>query len=319
MTKIFKAYAPASAANLSVGFDLLGAALKPIDGAILGDEITISNEDSEPCSVEIEGKFAHKLPSDPKKNIVYDAYLMYKDELQKRGLKTENVHMVLSKNLPVCSGLGSSAASVVAAVVALDAIHGNVLGKEGCIDLMGRLEGKISGSIHYDNVAPCYFGGLQLIIEENGIISTTLPDFDNWYWVSCFPGIKVSTNAARKILPTEYKRSDVITYGRQLATFVHACHTGDDKLAAATLHDVIAEPYRASLIPGFTEAREYGKTLGSLGTGISGSGSAVFSIFEDLDKAKEMKEYLERNFIANEDGFCHVCKIDRQGAFAIEL
>ena len=79
MTKIFKAYAPALAANLSVGFDLLGAALKPIDGAILGDEITISNEDSEPCSIEIEGKFAHKLPSDPKKNIVYDAYLMYKD------------------------------------------------------------------------------------------------------------------------------------------------------------------------------------------------------------------------------------------------
>lgn len=319
MTKIFKAYAPASAANLSVGFDLLGAALKPIDGAILGDEITICQSEEPGCSVSICGKYAHKLPSDPKKNIVYDAYLMYKEELDKRGLKTLNVHMELSKNLPVCSGLGSSAASVVAAVVALDAIHSEVLGKNGCLELMGRLEGKISGSIHYDNVAPCYFGGLQLIVQENGVISTTLPDFDNWYFVSCFPGIKVSTNAARKILPKEYSRADVISFGRRLATFVNACHTGDDKLASSCLVDVIAEPYRASLIPGFTQSREYGASIGALATGISGSGSSVFSVFEDLEKANMMKEYLEKNFIANEDGFCHVCKIDRRGAFAEEI
>ena len=221
--------------------------------------------------------------------------------------------------MPVCSGLGSSAASVVAAVVALDAIHGEVLGRDGCLELMGKLEGKISGSIHYDNVAPCYFGGLQLIVQENAVISTTLPDFDNWYWVSCFPGIKVSTNAARQILPKEYARSEVITYGRRLAAFVHACHTGDDKLAASCLVDVIAEPYRASLIPGFEDARAHGVQLGALATGISGSGSSIFSIYEDLDKAHEMKEYLERNFIANEDGFCHVCKVDRRGAFAQQV
>ena len=179
MSKIFKAYAPASAANLSVGFDLLGAALKPIDGALLGDEITISENSEKGCDVAVVGRFAHKLPSDPKKNIVYDAYLMYKDALEKKGLKVKDVHMELSKNLPVCSGLGSSAASVVAAVVALDAIHSEALGQEGCLELMGRLEGKISGSIHYDNVAPCYFGGLQLIVQENGVISTTLPVFDN--------------------------------------------------------------------------------------------------------------------------------------------
>ncbi len=319
MTKTFKAYAPASAANLSVGFDLLGAALAPIDGAVLGDEITISESSSEGCHINVVGRFSHKLPSDQKKNIVYDAYLMYKAELLKKGLNAKDVDMELSKNLPVCSGLGSSAASVVAAVVALDAINDNALGEKGCVELMGRLEGKISGSIHYDNVAPCFFGGLQLIVQENDVISTTLPDFDNWYWVSCFPGIKVSTNAARQILPKEYSRSDVITFGRRLATFVHACHTGNDKLAAICLIDVIAEPYRASLIPGFNDAREHGKELGALATGISGSGSSVFSIFEDLEKAKEMKEYLERFFIANEDGFCHVCKIDRRGAFAKAL
>lgn len=316
MTKMYKAYAPASAANLSVGFDLLGAALKPIDGSLLGDEIIISENDTKGCDVSVTGRFAHKLPTDPKQNIVYQAYLMYKDALEKEGKTALDVHMELSKNLPVCSGLGSSAASVVAAVVALDAIHDNALGEKKIVELMGALEGRISGSIHYDNVAPCYYGGLQLIVEEKGIISTTLPDFDNWYWVSCFPGIKVSTSAARQILPTSYDRKDTITFGRHLATFVHACHTGDDKLAASVLTDVIAEPYRASLIPGFSEAREYGLSIGALATGISGSGSSVFSIFEDLEKANLMKNYLEKNFIANEDGFCHVCKVDRRGAYA---
>ena len=100
---------------------------------------------------------------------------------------------------------------------------------------------------------------------------------------------------------------------------MHACHTGDDKLAASCLVYVIAEPYRASLIPGFEDARAHGVQLGALATGISGSGSSIFSIYEDLDKAHEMKEYLERNFIANEDGFCHVCKVDRRGAFAQQV
>ncbi len=319
MPKKFKAFAPASAANLSVGFDLLGAALKPISGAVLGDEILISESDTRGCTVSVSGKYAHKLPADSKKNIVYDAYLLFRDKLESMGRDVLDVQMDLSKNLPVCSGLGSSASSVVAAVMALDAIHGNVLGEKGRLDLMGQLEGKISGSIHYDNVAPCYFGGLQLIVQEGDCVSTTLPDFDNWYWVSCFPGIKVSTSAARKILPKEYSRSDVITYGRRLSAFVHACYTHNDKLASKLLVDVIAEPYRASLIPGFSDSREHGASLGALATGISGSGSSIFSIFEDLEKAREMKEYLERNFIANEDGFCHICKIDRRGSYAEEV
>ena len=147
MSIVYRAYAPASAANLSVGFDLLGAALKPISGEVLGDEIFIS-EGNSGCTVEVKGRFAKRLPSDPKRNIVYDAYLIYKKELEKRGLKVKDVDMTLNKNLPVCSGLGSSAASVVAAIVALNAIHDNILSEDDCLKLMGKLEGKISGSIH---------------------------------------------------------------------------------------------------------------------------------------------------------------------------
>ena len=316
MSVIYRAYAPASAANLSVGFDLLGVALKPLSGAVLGDEILISEAGpGSGCRIEVTGRYAAHLPADPRSNIVSDACLLYAEALQARGLRMKDVFMSLSKNLPVCSGLGSSAASVVAAVIALDALHGRTLGEESCLDLMARLEGKISGSIHYDNVAPCYFGGLQLIVGENGVISRTLPDFDGWYWVSCFPGVKVSTSAARAILPDSYSRRDAITYGRHLASFVDACHRGDAAVAASCLTDVIAEPYRAELIPGFAEARARGAALGALATGISGSGSSIFSIFTDLESARKMQVYLEREFIANEDGFCHICRPDRRGAY----
>lgn len=316
MSIIYRAYAPASAANLSVGFDLLGAALKPIDGTLLGDEIYISLSDKgEGFSLDLDGRYASRLSSDPKKNIVYDAWVLFCDLMKRKGLTAPDVHMELSKNLPICSGLGSSAASSVAAVIALDAVAGNPLCEEEKVALMGQLEGKISGGIHYDNIAPCYFGGLQLIINENGVISKTLPDFDNWYWVSCFPGLKVSTSEARAILPPHYSRADTITYGRRLAAFVDACHSGDDKLAASCLCDVIAEPYRKQLIPGFDAMREFALGIDALAAGISGSGSSVFAVFDDLTKAEQMKIYLEREFIANEDGFCHICRLDRRGAY----
>lgn len=322
MSKVYTAYAPASSANLSVGFDLLGIAVRPINGQPLGDFVSSRELDKDEVGnagsnllLKTEGRYVNKLPSDPKKNIVFDAYELYRSKLQAKGLEAKRLELVLQKNLPVCSGLGSSASSVVAAVLAIDAIHDNFLGEDGCMKMMGELEGKISGSIHYDNVAPCYLGGMQFIMNEGGHISQNIPYFDNWYWVLCFPGIKVSTSEARAILPAQYLRQDVITFGRRLATFMHASYTKNEALATSCLVDVLAEPYRASLIPGFVEAREYGKAISALATGISGSGSTIFSIFNDLESAQKMKEYLERQFIANEDGFCHICKVDPEGAF----
>lgn len=322
MTQVYRAYAPASSANLSVGFDLLGIAVRPLDGSPLGDFVNARELGPDEVgtvtpdlSIKVSGRFVHKLPSDHKQNIVYDAYELVKQRLQDAGLKAKRLELTLEKNLPVCSGLGSSASSVVAAVLALDAAHDNYFGPAGCLELMGILEGKISGSIHYDNVAPCYFGGMQFITNENNQVSQSLPYFDSWYWVLCFPGIKVSTAEARAILPAQYLRQDVITFGRHIGTFIHALYTKDEALAIASLVDVIAEPYRATLIPGFAEARLFGSALGALNTGISGSGSTIFSIFKDVEQATKMKEYLERQFIANQDGFCHICKIDPHGAY----
>ncbi len=306
------AFAPASIGNVSVGFDILGAALKPIDGQILGDNVDVLPGDSE-FDLSIEGWFPSKLPADPKKNICYDAYVGFKALLEEKGIAVKPVKMVLKKNLPIGSGLGSSAASIVAAVEALNAFHDYPLSKDEALTLMGRLEGKISGSVHFDNVAPCYLGGIQLMVEEAGIITETVPSFADWYWVSCYPGITVSTAAARAILPKEYSRSTCITFGRQIASFIQASHTGNEKLAAAVLKDVLAEPYRKELIPGYDDAMAKGMELGALAGGISGSGPSIFIVMKDLAKAEELQEYLKKNFIQNDDGFCNICKIDTAG------
>jgi len=276
------------------------------------DRVQVS-EGSQAFSLACQGRFAHKLPAEAEKNIVYDCYLGYAEALQAKGLSIRPLHMVLEKNLPIGSGLGSSASSIVAALEALNAFHDYALDKDEQLLLMGELEGRISGSIHYDNVAPCYLGGLQLMIEEDGVISQGIPTFDNWYWVACYPGISISTAEARAILPAQYRRSDCLTYGRRLAAFVHASYTGQDKLAASMLKDVIAEPYRQALIPGFAEVRQHAELSGALATGISGSGPTVFVAMTDQQQALRMKEWLEQHFIQNEDGFCHVCRIDRQG------
>ena len=171
-----RVFAPASMGNVSVGFDVLGGALAPIDGSLLGDFVSAS-ELPNGVSVKTIGRFAHKLPSDPKQNILYDCALAYRQKLTEQGIKFKGIELVLEKELPVGSGLGSSAASVVAALYALNEFYQQALSKHQLLLLMGELEGKISGSVHYDNVAPSYLGGLQMMLEQPGQLCSTIPSF----------------------------------------------------------------------------------------------------------------------------------------------
>jgi len=257
-------YAPASIGNVSVGFDVLGAAVSPVDGTLLGDRVMVKAGD-EPFSLKTAGSFVSKLPTEAKENIVYDCWVVFSRELDKKGVALKPLEMTLEKNMPIGSGLGSSACSIVAALDALNRFHGQPLNETELLALMGEMEGKISGGIHYDNVAPCYLGGVQLMLEELGIISQEVPCFDDWYWVMAYPGIKVSTAEAREIL-------------------------------------------------GFADARKYALSAGALATGISGSGPTLFSICKEQDVAERVARWLEQNYVQNEEGFVHVCRLDKQGS-----
>ncbi|HHR5847736.1 homoserine kinase [Providencia alcalifaciens] len=308
---MIKVYAPASIGNVSVGFDVLGAAVSPIDGSLLGDCVSI--EVAKTFSLENKGRFVSKLPKKMEHNIVYQCWELFCERLGKKL----NVAMTLEKNMPIGSGLGSSACSVVAALMALNEFADKPFDETALLGMMGELEGRISGSIHYDNVAPCYLGGLQLIIEQNGIISQPVPAFENWYWVMAYPGIKVSTAEARAILPDSYSRHDIVNHGRYLSGFIHACHTHQPELAVTMIKDVVAEPYRTQLLPGFAKAREHAKQIGALACGISGSGPTIFTICDDKKIAEEMMQYLQQHYIQNDEGFVHICRLDMAGARTI--
>lgn len=301
-------FAPASIGNLGVGFDVLGMAISPIDGTLLGDGVSV--ESSAHFRLEVEGPFADKLPKESEKNI---AFKCWKSFCQKTG-KDIPVKMRLEKNMPVGSGLGSSACSVVAALVAMNQYCDHPLDQSTLLSLMGEMEGLISGSVHYDNVAPCYLGGLQLMLEARNRISQSIPIFSDWLWVLAYPGIKISTAKAREVLPSHYSRQDCVNHARYLAGFIHACYSQQPNLAAEFMKDIIAEPYRLPLLPSFLTARQKAKEMGALATGISGSGPTLFSLCPNIKTARIISGWLQHHYLENDQGFVHICRPDTMGA-----
>ncbi|MFZ5952356.1 MAG: homoserine kinase [Candidatus Rifleibacteriota bacterium] len=304
-------FAPATIANLGVGFDLLGAAIVPADGSLLGDRVTVEPAD-QGIDLRCIGDWVKVLPGRPEENIVYqcaERFLELLPENRRCGLR-----LTLEKGLPVGSGLGSSASSVVAALSALNEFFDRPFGPEKMLPLMGELEGRVSGSVHYDNVAPAYLGGMQLLVQSGDHFCEPVPFFEHWFWVVAYPGTTLSTAKMRELLPAKYDRSDLIKYGRYLSGFIHALYKKDQNLALAMINDVVAEPYRSSHIPGYIQAKAALAKLGMIASGISGSGPTIFAIAETLHNARQAEEWLNASYLAQSGGFVKVCRIDRNGA-----
>ena len=320
-------FAPASIGNVSVGFDVLGLAVKPIDGTLLGDVVSVELAETTELDVQAEntlkviGKFADKLPTAKEDNIVWSCLQLFNQALLKQGQAIVPVQMTLDKKMPVGSGLGSSACSVVAALAGLNAFYAKnyhfSFDEKTLLKMTGQMEAQISGSLHYDNVAPCYLGGLQLMVPDPEVISRLLPGFNDCYYVMAYPGIEVSTKAAREVLPTSYSRADVISYGQNLATFVDACHRQDKVQAFSVLTDVVAEPYRVNLLPKYQQAHDYLIAEGAHAVGISGSGPTLFCICDNAEQAQDYALWLKDNYLQTDLGFVHVCQVDAEGAIEI--
>jgi homoserine kinase len=308
-------FAPISIGNVSVGFDLLGVALAPIDGSLVGDIVHIETAKANCCDDDLLvcGLHADRLPVEKTQNIVWHCIKAFNREMANNNFTTNYVQITLEKNIPTSSGLGSSACSVVAAIFALNEYYQKPFDDQQLLKLMVELEAQISGSVHYDNVAPCFLGGMQLVIDSPRKLTQNIPVFEDCYWIMAYPDVLVSTKAARDILPKEYDRQTTLKFGQNLASFIDACHRNDKILAFEFLKDVLAEPYRKHLLPKFEETKDQLLEIGCYAVGISGSGPSLFAVTDDRDVAEESYNWLSKYYLQTASGFVKICKVDPLG------
>ena len=302
-----RAFAPAGIGNFAAGFDVLGAAVAPVDGSLWGDVVEIAAAST--SFFLCRGPYADRLPADPEDNLVMRTRAFFEEAT---GVELPPLAITLHKGLPVKSGLGSSAASAVAAAVALNAWSGGPLDDAGLLEVAGRAESLASGALHLDNVAPLLLGGMRLVAPES--LPRRLPFPADLTVVVASPALELATTEARRALPKDVSLGLAIVHAQNLAAFVHALHTGDRPLLKETLRDLLAEPWRAGLVPGFRAAQQGALAAGALGASLSGAGPAIFAVAEDSD-APEVATALASGFrsagVATE---VRICRIDEHGA-----
>ncbi|MEA2603232.1 MAG: homoserine kinase [Acidobacteriota bacterium] len=309
-----RAYAPASIGNFAAGFDLMGAALAPLDGTLWGDVVTAETADA--TALTTSGPHAGDMPADPWQNLVLRTYALFREALRVKGTECPNLAFHLEKNLPRCSGLGSSASSVAATLAACQALLGEPLTRSELFLVAGRAEALVSGSAHLDNVVPSLAGGLQLLVPGQGGVpdARTLPWFDDLVLVVASPACELATERSRKVLPRELPLAVTLAFAQNLAGFVHALESGDRDLLRCCLRDVLAEPYRAPLVPGFRAAQAGAIAAGALGCTLSGAGPAIFAVAEDpqsVDVADALRRALEEAGLATTT---RLCRLDTAGS-----
>ena len=305
---VITATAPASIGNFSVGFDLLGVAVAAIDGPPLADRVTLTPCEGPGHTFEVSGPYASWLPEGREDNIVWRCLEHFYEDIE------EPMHVHLEKNLPVASGLGSSACSIVAAASAFNALREQPLDQTELLRLCAGLEAQISGDMHLDNIAPSLFGG-AVLCNVGGLTELTHLDFPTqWRLVLAYSGQSVPTQSMREILPDSFAPELFSLQMRELARFSHALAEGDAETAAAAVVDHLAEPLRAPLLEGFIAAKEYCMANGALAVGISGSGPTLFAVCDDDDTAASLCKWLDQNYRVADHAFSRVCKVQTGGA-----
>ncbi len=306
-------YAPASTGNFSVGFDLLGAAFEPVSGDLFGDVLDICAE-QESMTLQLSGRYVHQLPPDSSDNLVLQCFNAFE---RKVGRRLPRLALRLHKNLPVGSGLGSSACSIVVACFAFNDYFGKPLAESALLQLMAEAEGGVSGSVHYDNVAPSYYGGLQLMLPDSPRVCRSLPWFEHWRVVLCYPGTVLSTRAARAVLPPQLTLAHSIRFAGMLSRFVSALYAADEADAVAALQDLVAEPARTPLLPELPALRAALSAQGILHLGISGAGPTLFALCSNEAQAQLAAGYLSRHYAKNQDATTQICRLSAHGVRAL--
>ena len=277
MSDTVTAFAPASIGNVGVGFDMLGLAL----GGGAGDRVVATRTDSPGISVAevrgLDGEIHPYLSTDPKQNTASIAAQALWDAAGAPGGASLNV----LKGVPLQSGMGSSAASAVAAVVAVNALLDEPLAVPALLPYALEGEQYASGGLHADNVAPSLLGGLILCPTVLLPEVVRLPTPEGVSAVLLHPELQVNTAHARRGLARGYSMEQWLQQQGYLAGFMAACMDGNVELIGRTLRDVVIEPQRAAAVPCFDDVKAAALRAGALGCSLSGSGPSIFALCEE--------------------------------------
>lgn len=303
------AFAPATVGNVGIGFDILGHTVQSV-----GDRVTARRVRAAGVHIRSVRGVATALPLEAERNTAGKAVM----SLWQRRQVPEGVELEIEKGIPLGSGLGGSAASAVAAVVAANALLDEPAGIVELLKCAMHGEQVASGTIHVDNIAPSLIGGLVLTVGIDNPRTKQIPVPATIRCVLVHPHMSISTREARGILSKTVTLSDFVWQTANLAGFISGCYSGDLEMIRDAFQDVVIEPQRAALIPGFKAVRLAAMADGALGCSISGAGPTVFAWCEE-PQAESVRRAMVAAFAAHELASDHwITSIEPLGARLID-
>jgi homoserine kinase len=301
-----RVFAPASVANVAVGYDILGFAINDV-----GDEVMFKAGNEKGLILK-SIHYNKGLSKDLSKNTAGFAALKVLESL---GLEDEPIHMELYKNMDIGTGLGSSAASAVAGAFGINEYLGRPYTKQELLPFATQGEEIADGSYHADNVAPSLLGSFILIRDNATLDYVKLPIIKGLKAVIVHPKIKILTRDSRNILSPQLKLDQHVQQSGNLGAFVAALYRTDFDLLKRSLDDCIIEPQRAKLIPYFYDIKSIALDNGALGCSISGAGPSIFALCMNNIVAENIAEswkklYTDKGIENN----VHISDINTEGA-----
>lgn len=306
MEKSVKVFAPATVANVVCGFDVLGFAVNEP-----GDEVVMRITGNPGVSISKITGDDGRLPTHPAKNTVSASVQHFLKHINREDI---GVEIELDKKMPIGSGLGSSSASTVAGLFAINTLLDNPLGIKELLPFAMKGEELACGYGHADNVAPALYGGFVLIRSYDPLDIIRLPHPKELYAAIVFPQVDVPTRDARQMIRSKVLLKDAVTQWGNVAGLVSGLFLNDIDLIGRCMQDVIIEPTRSILIPDFYKLKDLALDCGAVGFGISGSGPSVFAFAKDEQTAQNITSTVSRHLASLDIGsFAYVSAINDEG------
>ena len=308
--KSVKVAVPATVSNVGCGFDVMGFAVD-----LICDEVTIKLTNKKGIVISKISGDNGKLPHDIESNTCGKAIKEIIDDLKLAVGLDINIKKVIGFG----SGLGSSAASAVAGVFAVNKLLNLKLTKSQLLNYALKGEEVASKAIHADNVAPCLYGGFVLIRGYNPVDIINIKAPKKLFCTIIHPQLEIKTSEARKILPKEIPLKTAVTQWGNVGGLIAGLYTNDINLIGRSVHDEVAEPKRATLIPGFDEIKSFALNAGAVACSISGSGPAIFAFSDNIKTANEIGKAMIKAALKNGlKNKIYVSKINSSGPRVIK-